>query len=61
MTYAQEKEKFNLDLKIYKENFFDITDRFQKRRDVVINGLKYYDTTAQNQETVEFYDYHYHL
>ena len=59
--YAQEKEKFNLDLKIYKENFFDITVSFQKRTDVLFNGFEYYDATTQKQETIDFYDYHYHL
>ena len=56
-THAQEKEKFNLDLKVYQEFFFDITVPFQKRIDVLINGFKYYDTTTQKQETIEFYDY----
>ena len=28
-TYAQEKNIFNLDLKIYKENYFDINVHFQ--------------------------------
>ena len=60
-TYLQEKEKFNLDLKICKENFFDISVPFQKRMDVLINGFKYYNITKQKQETIEFYDYHYHL
>ena len=60
-TYAQEKEKINLDLKNYKENFFDITVPFQKRTDIFINRLEYYDTTTQKQETTEFYNYHYHL
>ena len=59
--YAQEKEKFNLDLKIYKENFFDITVSFQKRTDVLFNGFEYCDATTQKQETIDFYDYHYHL
>ena len=56
--YAQEKEKFNLDLKIYKENFFDITVPFQKRTDALFNGFEYYDVTTQKQETIDFYDYH---
>ena len=34
---------------------------FQKRTDVLINGFQYYDTTTQKQETIEFYEYHYHL
>ena len=60
-TYAQEKEKFKLVLKVYKEDWFNITIPFQKRTDVLINGFEYYDTTTQNQETTEFYDYYYHL
>ena len=28
-TYAEEKNIFNLDLKIYKENYFDINVHFQ--------------------------------
>ena len=40
-TYALEKEKFKLDLKIYKEDWFDITVPFQKRTDVLINGFEY--------------------
>ena len=60
-TYAQEKEKFKLDLKIYKEDWFSIAVPFQKRTDVLINGFEYYDTTTQKQETIEFYDYYYHL
>ena len=60
-TYAEEKNKFNLDLKVYKENYFDNNASFQKRTDVLINGFQYYDTTTQKQETIEFYDYYYHL
>ena len=60
-TYAEEKTKFNLDLKICKENFFGINVPFQKRTDVLIKGFQYYDTTTQKQETIEFYDYYYHL
>ena len=33
-TYAQEKEKFILDLKIYRENWFDITVSLKKITDV---------------------------
>ena len=33
-TYAEEKTKFNLDLKIYKEIYFDINVPFQKRANV---------------------------
>ena len=58
--YAQEKEKFDLDLKIYKENWFDIVVPSKKRTDVLINGFQYYDTTIQKQETIEFYNYYYH-
>ena len=58
-TYTEEKTKFNLDLKIYKE--IDINVAFQKRIDVLINGFQYYDTTTQKQETIQFYDYYCHL
>ena len=60
-TYGQEKEKFKLVLKVYNEDWFNITVPFQKRTDVLINGFEYYDTTTQKQETTEFYDYYYHL
>ena len=45
-AYAEEKNKFYLDLKVYKENYFDINVPFQKRTDVLINGFQYYDTTT---------------
>ena len=45
--FVEEKNKFHLDLKIYKEDYFDITVPFVKRTDVLINGFKYYDTTTQ--------------
>ena len=54
MTYAQEKEKFSLDLRIYKEDWFSITVPLQKRMDVLIYGFKYYDTTMPKQETIDF-------
>ena len=38
-----------------------LTAPIQKRTDVLINGFKYYGTTTQKQETIEFDDYHYHL
>ena len=56
-----QKEKINLDLKIYKKDLFDIIVPFQKRTDILINGFKYYNTTTQKQETIELYDLHYHL
>ena len=48
-------------MKVCKEDWFDITVPFQKRTDVLINGFEYYDTITQKQETIEFYDYYYHL
>ena len=60
-TYTEEKNKFNLDLKVYKVDHFDINVPFQKIRDVLINGFQYYDTNTQKQETIELYDYYYHL
>ena len=54
MTYAQEKEKFSLDLRIYKEDWFSITVPLQKRMDVLIYGFKCYDTTMPKQETIDF-------
>ena len=53
-TYAQEKEKFSLDVRIYKEDWFGITVPLQKRMDVLIYGNKYYDTTMPKQETIGF-------
>ena len=40
---------------------FHITVPFVKRTDVLINELKYYDTTTQKEETIEFYNYYDHL
>ena len=60
-TCSEEKEKFNLTLNIYKEHFFDVNLTFKKRSDVLINGFQHYDTTTKKNETVEFYDYYYHL
>ena len=34
---------------------------FVKRTDALINGFKYYDTTTQKEETIEFYNYYNHL
>ena len=36
-TYVEEKNKFNLDLKTYKEDYFDITVSYVKRTDVLID------------------------
>ena len=60
-VYAEEKKSFNLDLKIYKEGYFEIIVPFKKRTDVLINSFQYYDTTTQKQETIAFYVYYYHL
>ena len=60
-TYIEEKKKFNFDLKIYNEDYFNITVPFVKRTDVLINGFKYYDTITQKQETIEYYNYYNHL
>ena len=46
-TYSQEKNKLNLDLRIYKEGNFDVTLLFRKRADVLINGFQYYDPTTK--------------
>ena len=51
-THPQEK-KLTLTWKL--------TVPIQKRTDVLINGFKYYGTTTQKQETIDFDDYHYHL
>ena len=60
-AYSKEKEKFNLNLRIYSEESFEIIIPFQKRKGVLINGFKYYNTTTKKQETIEFYDYFYRL
>ena len=60
-TYVEEKNKFNIDLKIYKEDHFDITVSFVKRTDVLINEFKYHDTATQKEEIIEFYNYYDHL
>ena len=36
-TYVEEKNKFNLDLKTYKEDYFDMTVSYVKRTDVLID------------------------
>ena len=36
-TYVEEKNKYNLDLKTYKEDYFDITVSYVKRTDVLID------------------------
>ena len=59
--YVEEKKKFNLDLNLYNEDYFDIIVPFVKRTDVLINGVKCYDTTAQKEEIIEFYNYYDHL
>ena len=59
-TYGQEKEKFILDLKIYRENWFDIAVPLKKNNRCLINGFQYYSTTTQKQDNIEFYDYYYH-
>ena len=59
-AYSKEKEKFNLNLSMYIEESFDIIIPFQKRKDVLVNGFQYYDTTTKKQETIQFYDYFYH-
>ena len=46
---------------MYKEGYFHITVPFKKRTDVLVNSFQSYDTTTQKQETIEFYDYYYHL
>ena len=48
-------------MKVYKESYFDINVPFQKRTGVLINGFQYCEATTQKQETIEFYDYYYHL
>ena len=60
-TCVEEKNKFNLDLKIYKEDYSDITVPFVKRTDILINGFKYCDTATQKEETIEFHNYYDHL
>ena len=44
---SKEKEKFNLNLRMYSEESFGIIIPFQKRTDVLINGFQYYDTTTK--------------
>ena len=57
--YSKEKEKFNLTLRMYTKESFDIT--IPKRTDILLNGFQYYDTTTKKLETIAFYDYFYHL
>ena len=58
-AYSKEKEKFNLTLRMYTKESFDIT--IPKRTNILINSFQYYDTTTKKQETIAFYDYLYHL
>ena len=60
-VYAEVKKIIYLDLKIYKEGYFDIIVPFKKRTEVLVSSFQYYDTTTQKQETIEFYNYYYHL
>ena len=57
--YSKEKEKFNLTLRMYTKESFDIT--IPKRTDILLNGFQYYDTTTKKLETIAFYGYFYHL
>ena len=57
-TNVEENNKFNLDLKIYEKNYFDITVLFVERTNVLINGFKYHDTTTQKEEIIGFYNYY---
>lgn len=41
------EKKFNLELRIYREGLFDITVPFAKRKDVLINGFQYYNSTTK--------------
>ena len=60
-AYSKEKEKFNLNLRMYSKESFDIIIPFQERTDILINGFQCFDTTTKKQEKIEFYDYFYHL
>ena len=60
-AYSKEKEKFNLNLRMYSKKSFDIIIPFQERTDILINGFQYFDATTKKQEKIEFYDYFYHL
>ena len=42
----KKKKEFNLDLKIYRNNNFDVVVPFVKRNDVLVNGFKYCDTAT---------------
>ena len=46
-AYAQERNKFNLDLRISRKDWFDIRVPFRKITDVLINGFEYYATATQ--------------
>ena len=60
-AYSSEKEKFNFNLKLCREESFDIIIPFQKRTDILINVFQCHKTTTKKQETTEFYHYFYHL
>lgn len=52
-TYSEGK-KFNLELRIYREGLFDITVQFAKRKDALINGFQYYNSTTKIPKLLNF-------
>ena len=58
---VEEKNALSDILRTYIADYFDINVPFVKRTDALINGFKYYDTTTQKEETIEFYNYYNHL
>ena len=53
-TYAEEKKKFNLNLKICNENLLEVTVPFRKRKDVLIYGFQYYNKPRKNKKPLSF-------
>ena len=60
-AYSEEKKKFNLKLRIYRKELFDVIIPFVKRKGFLINGFQYHDTKTKKNETIEFYGYYYLL
>ena len=48
------EKKFNLELRIYREGLFDITVQFAKRKDALINGFQYYNSTTKIPKLLNF-------
>lgn len=51
-------KEFNLNLKVYGKNNFDIIMPFIKKNNVLVKKFKYYDKITQKEETIEICNYY---